>query len=56
MSFPITKQIRQEKRAEALARDEAYKKQTLKEKLANAGAKERTKLMKGQEHDSKSIK
>ena len=44
MSFPITKQIRQEKRAEAEARNVAYNKQSFEQKLGNAGKKERTKL------------
>lgn len=40
-----TKAIRQEKRSEALARDVAYKNQSLEDKLRHAGKKETVKLL-----------
>lgn len=42
----ITKTMRSEKRKNAEARQAAYDKLTLEEKLARAGAKEKAKLMK----------
>jgi hypothetical protein len=42
----ITKQRREEKRKAAEARQAAYDKLTLEQKLAKAGAKERAKLLK----------
>jgi len=42
----ITKAMREEKRKSAEARQEAYDKLSLQDKLARAGAKEKAKLMK----------
>ena len=42
----ITKQIREQKRKEAEVRQLAYSKLTLEQKLAKAGTKEKTKLLK----------
>jgi hypothetical protein len=45
LSYPITKQIREEKRKEAEARNALYNKLSLKDKLANAGEKVIKKLL-----------
>lgn len=42
----ITKSMREEKRKAAEARQAAYDKLTLEQKLARAGAKEKAKLLK----------
>lgn len=42
----ITKQIREQKRKAAEARQAAYDKLSLEEKLAKAGTKEKAKLLK----------
>lgn len=42
----LTKTMREEKRKSAEARQEAYSKLSLQDKLARAGAKEKSKLMK----------
>ena len=45
----LTKAMREERRKQAEARQEAYSKLSFEEKLAKAGAKERAKLLKKQQ-------